>query len=554
VEESIRNILIEHGETDLKPALFLHPLLSWRLYSSFENGKNKGGMSDYVQLFSIIAIFILVIACINFMNLATARSERRAREVGIRKSVGSSRSEIMFQFVGESMLISLIAFLIALILVELSLPYYNTLVDKRLSLDYLSVNSWLFGLSIILVTGITAGSYPAFYLSSFQPIKVLKGKIKQGRKGTLPRKILVTLQFGFSIVLILGTIAIYQQIQLVKSRELGYDRNNLISIDYNNGIRKNYQVLKDGLLRTGVVAGVTKSNSSITSINSNNFVSWPGKPEDQKVIFTTLTAEYDYTKTMGIKMLEGRDFSTEFGNDTSSMIINKAALELMGLDDPLGTELEMWGNKYTLIGVMDDVMMGSPYEPVKPLAAIFDPEWVGTMTVRLGPTDDLQASLEKVKDVFLQYNPAYPFDYTFVDESFQKKFTTINMTSKIANLFAILTIIITVLGLFGLAAFTAEQRTKEIGIRKVLGASVTHIVYTMTQDFSRLVLFAFLLASPLAWWLLSKYLERYTIRTEIEWWFFVITGALAFILAATVVSTQAFKAARANPVKSLRSE
>ncbi len=554
VENQIKGILQEHGEVENKPEFFLYPLLRWRLHGRFENGVETGGMSDYVQMFSIIAIFIIIIACINFMNLATARSERRAREVGVRKSVGSRRYELIMQFIGESLFISFIAFAFAILAAQLLLPLYNDLVEKQLFIDYSSGNFWLFSIGIILFTGIISGSYPAFYLSSFEPVKVLKGKPTIGKGASTPRKILVTLQFGFSILLIIGTIVIYQQIQLVKSRDLGYDQENLMAIDYTNEIEKNYRAIKLELLGSGAVEAVTKSNSSITNINSNNFVGWPGKPEDLRVIFTTIATEYDYAKTMGIKMLEGRDFSEDFKSDTAAIIINKAALELMKLEDPIGTELDLWGGKRNLIGVIDNVLMGSPYEPVKPLFMIFEPEWISSVTVRLKKTKNLTDEIATVKAVFEKYAPAYPFEYTFADVEFQKKFTTLNLTSTLASLFAFLTIVITGLGLFGLASFTAEQRTKEIGIRKVLGASVSGLVRMISKDFSVLVLISFVLSSPLAWWLLNRYLERYTIRVDIAWWIFPVTGLIALLFAISIVSIQALRAARANPVTSLRSE
>ena len=554
VEKSVRNMLQEHGETDTKPEYFLYPMLRWRLHSNFDNGIETGGMNDYVQMFTIIAIFIIVIACINFMNLATARSERRAREVGIRKSVGSRRHELIFQFIGESTFISLIAFAIAILMAQLLLPYYNDLVQKKLFIDYSSTEFWMFSLTMILFTGIISGSYPALYLSSFQPVKVLKGKPTVGKGATTPRKVLVTLQFGFSILLIIGTIVIYQQIQLVKGRSLGYDQENLMAVSYTNEVAKNYKAIKLDLLNSGVVEAVTKSNSSITDINSNNFLGWPGKPEELRVIFTTIATEYDYTKTMGIKIIEGRDFSEDFKSDTASILINKAALQLMDLKDPIGTELDLWGGKRKLIGVVDDVLMGSPFQPVKPMFVILDPEWIDAVTVRLKKTEDLPSAINTVKTIFEKHAPAYPFEYRFADVEFQKKFTTLNLTSTLASLFATLTIIITGLGLFGLASFTAEQRTKEIGIRKVLGASVPNLVGLMSKDFSILVIISFLLSSPFAWWALDTYLERYTIRTEIAWWIFPLTGVIALTFALIIVSTQALRAARSNPVNSLRSE
>jgi ABC-type antimicrobial peptide transport system permease subunit len=553
VEKRVKMMLQEHGEKDTKPELFLYPMTRWRLFSNFENGIEKGGMNDYVQLFTAIAIFVLVIACINFMNLATARSERRAREVGIRKSVGSRKVELIAQFIGESTFISFIAFAIAILLAQLLLPFYNDLVQKQLVIDYTSQQFWLFTVGMILLTGLVSGSYPAFYLSSFQAVTVLKGKLNLGKSGSLPRKILVTLQFGFSIILIIGTIVIYQQIQLVKGRELGYDQENLIATDFTNEVEKNYKAIKQELLRSGVVEAVTRSNSEITNVNSNNFLGWPGKPEDLRVIFTTVVTEYDYTKTMGIKVLQGRDFSEEFPSDSMAIIVNKTGLALMNLEDPIGTELPLWGKNRKLIGVVDDVLMGSPFQPVKPMFTILE-NWGGSVSVRLSKTKDIQASLNTVKSIFEKHASSYPFEYRFMDVEFQKKFTTINLTSRLAGLFATLTIIITGLGLFGLAAFTAAQRTKEMGIRKVMGASVPSLVGLISKDFSVLVIIAVLVASPLAWWLLNWHLQTYTVRTNIAWWVFPLTGLLLLIFAIAIVSTQAIRAARANPATSLRNE
>jgi putative ABC transport system permease protein len=554
VENGIRDMLAKHGEDkEMKHEFFLYPLLRWRLYSNFENGIEHGGMSDYVQLFAVIAVFIIVIACINFMNLATARSERRAREVGIRKSVGSRRWELILQFIGESIIIAFISFFVATIAAQLLLPSYNSLVEKKLFIDYASKEFWLFSLGLIFLTGSIAGSYPAFFLSGFQPVKVLKGKPTVGKGATLPRKILVTLQFGFSILLIISMFVIYNQIQLAKGRNIGYTQENLITVPLNKDYHDNIKHIKTELLASGAVEAMVRVNSAITDINSNNFVGWPGKPEELKVIFTTIVTDYDWAKTMGVKMIEGRDFSEDFKSDSLAIIVNKAAIKVMGLKDPIGTELDLWGKKRKLVGVCDDVLMGSPYDEVRPMFAVLD-DWWGCITVRLKETNDLQASLKTVGDVFKKYGAAYPFEYTFVDVEFQKKFTTINLTSKLANIFAILAVIITGLGLFGLASFTAEQRTKEIGIRKVLGASVSSLVSLISREFSVLVIVAFVLSAPLSWWLMTQYLQRYTIRTSVAWWIFPVTGAIALSFALLIVSTQALRAAQSNPVNSLRSE
>jgi putative ABC transport system permease protein len=554
VENTIRKMLEAHGEDkEIKHEFLLYPMLRWRLHSSFDNGVEKGGLSDYVQLFTIIAVFIIVIACINFMNLATARSERRAREVGIRKSVGSRRNQLIFQFIGESMIIAFISFAIAVLAAQLLLPYYNMLVEKKLFIDYTGKEFWIFSLGLILITGVVAGSYPAFYLSSFQPVKVLKGKPTIGKGASLPRKILVTLQFGFSIFLIISMFVIYNQIQLAKGRDIGYVQEGLITVPLNKDYHDNLKSLKAELLASGEVESAVRANSAITDINSNNFLGWPGKPDELKVIFTTIVTDYDWAKTMGVKMIEGRDFSEDFVSDSSAIVVNQAAIKIMGLKDPIGTELDLWGEKRKLIGVYDDVLMGSPYEEVKPMFAVLD-DWWGSVTIRLKKSNDLQASLKTVETIFKKYGPNYPFEYKFVDVEFQKKFTQINLTSRLASLFAVLAIMITGLGLFGLAAFTAEQRTKEIGIRKVMGASVSSLVNLISKDFSILVIIAFVIWAPLSWWAMKSYLERYTIRTEIAWWIFPATGAIALVFALLIVSTQALRAAHSNPVNSLRNE
>ncbi len=554
VENSVRDLLTRKGQTDMKREFFLHNMLRWRLYSTFENGKEAGGMMDYVQMFTIIAMFVLVIACINFMNLATARSERRAREVGIRKSVGSRRHELIMQFMGESLFLATMAFIIAVLITQLTLPLYNQLVDKELFINYQSPAFWVFALVLVSVTGIVSGSYPALYLSSFHPVQVLKGKVQVGKGASTPRKILVTLQFGFSILLIIGTIVIYWQINFVKGRDLGYDQENLITVDYTAEVGKNYRTIKQELLSSGAVVSVCKSNSPVTEIWSNNFLGWPGKPEEQKVIFTTIATEYDYTKTLGIKVLEGRDFSEDFKSDSTAIIVNKAGLEIMGLKNPIGEKLDLWGGKRDLIGIVDNVLMGSPNQPIKPLFMVLQPEWASAVSIRLGKTNDLQASIKKVEEIFKKYNPAYPFEYAFADVEFAKKFTTINMISRLASLFASLAIVITGMGLLGLAAFMAEQRTKEIGIRKVMGASVASLVALMSNDFAKLVLVAFLISSPVAWYVLNDFLERYPYRIGIPWWVFPLTGLVALVYATLIVSTQAFRAARANPANSLRNE
>ncbi|HQQ97145.1 MAG TPA: ABC transporter permease [Cyclobacteriaceae bacterium] len=552
---SIKDIVKDNNpKEDATAELFLYPLSQLRLHSQFENGKPSGGMIEYVQLFSAIASLILIIACINFMNLATARSESRAREVGIRKSIGSRRNELIAQFLGESLLITTLAFITAIVIIELALPLYNQLVNKQLLIDY--TNPWLWGasLAIILVTGVVSGSYPALYLSAFQPAKVLKGKVHAGRQASTPRKVLVTLQFGLSIFLIIWTLVIYQQIQHVKNRTVGYDKENLMMIWTTAEIETNFESVRQQLMATGVVKSVAHSNSPITDIFSSNTVEWPGMDPGKRVNFSTIASDYDYTATMGIKLLAGRDFSRDFKSDSSAVLINQAAADVMGMADPVGKQLNLWGGKYNIIGVMDNVVMDSPFQPVAPLILVFQPDWSSTVSIRLEKTDDLKGSIAKVEDVMKKINPNYPFAFRFADWAFDQKFGVIDLISRLSSIFAGLAIFITCLGLFGLAAFTAEQRTKEIGIRKVMGATVTNLVALITRDFSRLVLIAFVLSAPLGWWVLNWFLSRYPYRVDIAWWVFPAAGGLALVLAVSIVGLQALRAAVANPTQSLRSE
>jgi putative ABC transport system permease protein len=555
VEASIKDLVKKNDKEAPTAQVMLHPMSKWRLYTDFKNGKAAGGMIDYVTMFSAIAVFIVVIACINFMNLATARSEKRAREVGIRKSVGSRRKHLIFQFLGESILITFIGFLLALMFVEVLLPSYNLLVQKQLSIDYSDSILWISAIGIVLFTGVVAGSYPAFYLSAFQPATVLKGKLQTSRGASTPRKVLVTLQFGFSIFLIIGTLVVYQQVMHVKNREIGYDRENLMLIWTNNEIEKSYPAIKEELKRTGVVKAVCKSSAPITRIFSSAEVEWAGKDPNEKVGFISMATEYDFAETMGVKMLEGRDFSPEFPSDSSGVIVNKAAVDLMGLKDPIGATIRMWGNEWNIIGVTENIIMGSPYQPIDPTVMVFNPGWSSTINVRLDKTKDVPGAIAKVEDIFKKMNPMYPMSWRFADVEFERKFSSINLISRLAGIFATLAILITCLGLFGLAAFTAEQRRKELGIRKVLGATASGLVLLMSKDFSRLIMIAFVISSPIAWWFLNNFfLEQYPYRISIAWWVIPAAGIAALSLAMVIVGAQAFRAANNNPVDSLRSE
>ncbi len=553
IETRVKDIVKKNSKQSQGELMF-HSLLQWRLYSKLENGKSVGGAIEQVRMFGIIAVFILVIACINFMNLATARSEKRAREVGIRKTVGSRRKELILQFLGESVLVAFIAFIVSVCIAELVLPLYNDLVGKKLFIDYASPNFWMAAAAIVLITGLVSGSYPAFYLSSFNAATVLKGKIRTNTQTVTPRKVLVTLQFFFSIFLIFGTIVFNQQMQFGKQRELGYDQERLISIENQGDIQKNYKVIKNELLRRNLATSVTEANCPITAIYSYmGDLDWKGKRENQRASFATVATSYDYAKTMGIKIKEGRDFSEEF-NDSLSMIINKAAVDYIGLKNPVGEKIKWNDREHTIIGVTDNVLMASVYQTIDPMMLIFDPSWFAYVTIRLPKGADLSATLAGIESVFKEHNPEYPFSYQFADQEFERKFSRIQMITGVANVFAVLAILISCLGLFGLAAFTAEQRTKEIGIRKVMGATISNVVLLLSKDFARLVIIAFALAAPLGWWLMNKWLQEYPYRIQIQWYMITIAGALALALALVTVSSQALKAAMSNPSESLRSE
>jgi putative ABC transport system permease protein len=554
IENRVKDVVKKNSEEATTNEVTFLGMDRWRLYSEFKNGKSVSGSIVYVKMFSIIAGFVLVIACINFMNLATARSERRAREVGIRKSIGSKRKDLIFQFLGETFFIAFIAFIIALGLVEASLPFYNTLVNKQLFIEYSSPYFWATAIGVIAFTGFLAGSYPAFYLSSFQPAAVLKGRMQMGKSGSIPRKVMVTLQFFFSIVLIISTLVVYYQLNHLKNRPTGYDQEKLMIVSNAGDISKNYKAIKQELESAGIANSVTTSSSPITSIYAYmGGVAWQGKREDQRASIATVATGLDYTKTMGIKILQGRDFSEQF-NDTSSMILNEAAVKYMGLKNPL-EETIRWDEKdYKVVGVMSNVVMNSPAREIDPGMFIYDPTWSSDVSIRLSGDLNAHVALEKIENIFKKYNPNYPFSYRFADDEFNRKFTTIQLIGSLANLFSVLAIIISCLGLFGLAAFTAEQRTKEIGIRKVMGATISNVVVLISKDFTKLVLIAFILAAPSAWWAMDNWLQQYNYRIDIYWWILAGAGALALTLALLVVTFQAIKAAVANPVNSLRSE
>jgi ABC-type antimicrobial peptide transport system permease subunit len=538
-----------------KPALFLQPMHNWHLYSEFKNGVNVGGAIQYVWMFGIIGVFVLLLACINFMNLSTARSEKRAKEVGIRKTVGSLRRQLILQFFSESLLTVAFAFAFSLLMVRLSLPLFNEVSDKKMLILWGNPFFWLISIGFILFTALVAGSYPAFYLSSFKPVKVLKGTFKAGRFAAIPRKVLVVLQFTVSVTLIIGTIIVYRQIQFAKDRPVGYTRNNLINIPMNAGIHDHFNGVKDELTQTGVITSMAESQSPTTGIwNSTSGFNWPGKDPGLSTDFGVVSTSYDYGKTIGWKIKEGRDFSRDFLTDSSALILNEAAVRFMGLKKPVGTRVTWWDDTYTVIGVINDMVMESPYDNPRPVVYGLTKDPGGVAILKLNPKISTSAALSKIEPVFKKFNPDQPFEYEFVDDDYAKKFSNEERISKLASFFAILAIAISCLGLFGLTSFVAEQRRKEIGVRKVLGASVFNVWNLLSKDFVILVAISFLIAIPMSYYFMHNWLQNYNYRTDISWWIFVVAGIGSLLITIMVVSFQAIKAAIANPVRSLRTE
>lgn len=552
LQKNIKDLRKNYAQKDEVYDMFIYPMERWRLHSNFENGIETGGKIEVVRLFGIIAGLILLIACINFMNLSTARSEKRAKEVGIRKTIGAEKSALIKQFLGETILIATISFIIALIIVQLSLPAYNQLILKELSLDYSNIWFWIASITFILISGMLAGLYPAFYLSAFNPIKVLKGTFKAAKSALAPRKVLVVTQFVFAIVLIIATIIIKQQINYASQRDVGYDQSKLLYHFLNPELEKGYESLKQELLNQNLVESVTKSSSPITQGWSDSWgFEWEGKDPNDKTDFDRYFVDANFVKTSGVKLLQGRDFDLEkFSTDSTAMILNESALKVMKFKNPVGQIIKDGDQPYKVIGVIKDFVLHSPFHPTKPMLVMGAKGWFNVINLRTHANSDLK----KIEAVFKKYNPEFPFDIKYAETDHQEKFADIDRSSKLATLFSILTIVISCLGLFGLASFMAENRIKEIGVRKVLGASVANITLMLSSNFIKLVIIAFIIASPIAWWLMSKWIEDYTYRIEIKWWVFLLAGVLAILISMLTVSYQAIKAAIANPVKSLRTE
>ncbi|MEM7380199.1 MAG: FtsX-like permease family protein [Bacteroidota bacterium] len=564
VTSTIRNVKKDLNEdtAEFNPQLMLLPMKDWHLRSNFENGKQSGGRIQYVWLFGIIGGFVLLLACINFMNLSTARSEKRAKEVGIRKSIGSQRNQLINQFLSESFLVVVFAFFVALIIVLISLNGFNDLAKKEIVFPWTSPFFWAISLVFILFTSLLSGSYPALYLSSFKPVEVLKGTFKAGRYSSLPRKILVVLQFTVSVAFIIGTVIVMQQINHAKNRPVGYDKEGLIQVPaMSEDFSGKFELMRDEFIGSNAAIEVSGSSSPTTNIWSNRSgYNWEGKPEGFQEDFAWTEVTPEYASSLNLRIVEGRDFSREFASDSNAVLINETAKKYMGVSNPVGMFLKDDDEEdpdppMKIIGVVQDIIAQSPYEPVKQALYVFDnDENSNFYNLRLNPKQSVSQNLAIIERVFKQHFPDLPFQYDFVDQEYAVKFASEERVGRLAAIFTALAILISCLGLFGLTSFVAEQRTKEIGVRKVLGASAFNVWNMLSKDFLRLVTISCFIAIPISYYVMNGWLQDYPYRVIISWWSFALAMLGAMLITVITVSFQAIRAANANPIKSLRTE
>ncbi len=560
VSESIKNVKydrLEENQKYSKPEMFLHPMSDWHLRSNWENGVKTGGLIQYVWLFGIIGVFVLTLACVNFMNLSTARSEKRAKEVGIRKSFGTLKRQLVQQFLCESLLVVFVAFLLAICLVAFITPYVGTMIGYEMDLPLNDLYFWLISIVFISITGFLAGSYPALYLSSLKPIKALKGTFKVGKTAVVFRRALVVFQFSVSVLLIIGTIVVLEQIQYTKDRPLGYNKDGVITIELSTSdFEGKYNLLRNELISSGGIVDMTESSSPMTQVeNTNGGFNWQGKDPGFKPSFSVIYVTHDYGNTVNWEITEGRDFSRDISTDSTAYILNEAAVKYMGIENPVGQNMKWGRNDHKIIGVVKNMLMESPSKPVSPTIYIIDYiHNTNYITLKLNPDQSVRTSLDQVETVLNDIAPKVPFNPIFVDQEYSKKFEAEERVASLAGIFSILAIFISCLGLFGLASFVAEQRKKEIGIRKVLGATLLNLWKMLTSEFVVLVIVSCVIASPIAYYVLSSWLDNYEYHVNISWWFFVVATISALAITLFTVSFHSIRAAKMNPAKSLRTE
>jgi ABC-type antimicrobial peptide transport system permease subunit len=557
VNKSIRGITQMHTNYQEQAEVFLYSFGKQHLYSNFVNGIPTGsGLVEKMRLYGLIAGLILLIACINFINLSTARSEKRAKEVGVRKVMGSTRWSLIGLFFGESMIVSFIAGFIALYLVVLAMPLFGTLMGQQLSLNLTNGWFWLSGSGFVLLTGLLAGSYPAFYISSFLPIKVLKGIFREKQTLVSPRKILVVVQFTVACSLIVSALVIHRQIRYAQDRGSGYDKDHLICTYLIGDVSKNYELIKHDLISSNTAISLTKTHSPMTAGWSNSWdVHWQGKDNNARFNFDLYFTDTDWIKTVGTAIIEGRDIDIyTYPTDSTAILLNESAVKIMNFEYPIGEIINTQDRDWHVVGVVKDFVLRSPYDPVSPMLIGGPAGWFYVMHIKLNGHNLMADNLAKVEQIFRQYNPAFPFEYHFVDEEYARKFQNEQKMGSLIGWFAGLTIFISCMGLFALVAYMAETRRKEIGIRNVLGASVADVMLLLSKEFLILVLISNAIASPVAWWAMNKWLSNYAYRTNIPWWLFVVVGCMSVGIALLTVGFQAFKAATDNPVKAIKSE
>jgi putative ABC transport system permease protein len=548
-----RRKMLAEGDDRSNVEFFMQPFQDAYLYGHFENGRPVGGRIEYVKLFSLVAVFILVIACINFMNMATAKAANRSKEVGIRKVVGAQRKSLIFQFIGESVFISCVAMLVAIGVVYTALPLFNILVGKQITVGFTDA-TFLFGvMGIVLLTGFLAGSYPALFLSSYQPVRVLKGTAHGATGGGALRKTLVIFQFTLTVILIASALVIYDQIGFIMKKNLGYEKGSVITFSGPGSLLGSFESFKNEALQFPAIKHVSKANESLVQVyNQNSSLTWPGKPEDSEEFFRTVVVDYGFMETMGLKLEDGRYFSKQF-NDTSNFIVTRRALEVMGLRDPIGQTISQWGFEGKIIGVVNDIHSRSMHEAIDPVVFLCKPEWTGRIFVRFEGQETRKA-VDYLANLYKKYSPEYPFNYSFLEDDFERLYRNERITASLALGFTLMAIIISGLGLLGLAAYTSERRRKEISIRKTLGASVTGIVAMISGDFAKLTLIAIGIGCPIAWLAMEQFLSGYAYHTELQWQVFAITAISIVLISLITVAYQVIKAALANPVDALRNE
>lgn len=547
----LKNLFLQKQD-EKNITLFAYPFADLRLYGQFKNGKPNGGVIDILMLLGCIALFVLLIACINFMNLATARSQLRAREVGMRKALGASRKGIALQFLSEALLLSLLALLLGIILAKLALPGFMRLSGRYFTPDFLNWRLWALLMALGVVTGLIAGSYPAFYLSRFQPVKVLKRLINLEKGGGLLRKGLVTFQFVISIFLIISTIVIFKQLRYLQNRPMGYNPDNLIEISARGEMTGKFNIIKNDLLQIPGVKSVSAGSDDLIRFGAGmNGLQWPGKTADEDFSITVAAVQYDWVKTAGLQLAEGRDFSPEYGADSTACLINEAAAKRMRLKAPVtGTKI----NSSIVIGVLKDFVYNNPSAAPQPMMVLLNTGALNHFFVRIANNDSWQECLSRIEKTVKKINPDYPFEFHFVKEEYQRNFNEVRAMEQMANAFSGMAIFISCLGLFGLSAFLAEQRNKEISIRKVLGASVSSLWFSLSKDFLKPVFIAFVITAPLAGWVMQKLLSKMDYHIQLSWWMFALAGVLVVVVAVATVSFHGIRAALASPIKALKIE